>query len=63
MERWSLRLGEPWTNSVASLTMPAERHGEPVVLKIGVPDREGEFEAEALRRLDGRATVRLLDDE
>lgn len=63
MERWSLTLGEPWTNSVASLTMPAERQGEPVVLKIGVPDREGEFEAEALRRLDGRATVRLLDDD
>ena len=62
-ERWSLTLGEPWTNSVASLTMPAERDGEPVVLKIGIPDREGEFEAEALRRLDGDGAVRLLDDE
>ncbi len=62
-ERWSLTLGEPWTNSVASLTMPAERDGEPVVLKIGIPDREGEFEAEALRPLDGHGAVRLLDDE
>jgi streptomycin 6-kinase len=61
--RWSLTLGEPWTNSVASLTMPAERDGEPVVLKIGIPDREGEFEAEALRRLDGNGAVRLLDDD
>jgi streptomycin 6-kinase len=62
-ERWSLALGEPWTNSVASLTMPAERDGEAVVLKIGIPDREGEFEAEALRRHDGRGAVRLLDDD
>jgi streptomycin 6-kinase len=62
-QRWSLMLGEPWTNSVASLTMPAERDGEPVVLKIGIPDREGEFEAEALRRLDGRGAVRLLHDD
>jgi len=63
VERWSLTLGEPWTNSVASLTLPAERDGEPVVLKIGIPDREGEFEAEALRRLDGAGAVRLLDDD
>jgi streptomycin 6-kinase len=63
VERWSLTLGEPWTNSVASLTMPAERDGEVVVLKIGIPDREGEFEAEALRRHDGRGAVRLLDDD
>lgn len=62
-ERWSLTLGAPWTNSVASLTMPAERDGEPVVLKIGIPDREGELEAEALRRLDGNGAVRLLDDD
>jgi streptomycin 6-kinase len=62
-ERWSLTLGEPWTNSVASLTMPAERDGQPVVLKIGIPDREGEHEAEALRRLDGNGAVRLLDDD
>jgi streptomycin 6-kinase len=33
------------------------------VLKIGIPDREGEFEAEALRRLDGNGAVRLLDDD
>lgn len=62
-ERWSLTLGEPWTNSVASLTMPAQRDGEAVVLKAGLPDREGEFEAEALRRLDGNGAVRLLDDD
>ena len=62
-ERWSLTLGAPWTNSVASLTMPAERHGQSVVLKIGIPDREGEFEAEALRQLDGNGAVSLLDED
>ena len=62
-ERWSLSLGQPWTNSVASLTMPAERDGEPVVLKIGIPDREGEFEAEALRRFDGNGAALLLAED
>lgn len=62
-ERWSLTLGEPWTNSVASLTMPAERDGQAVVLKIGIPDREGEFEAEALRRLGGNGAVFLLEED
>ncbi|MGZ8614582.1 MAG: aminoglycoside phosphotransferase family protein [Actinomycetota bacterium] len=61
--RWSLTLGEPGTNRVATLTMPAERDGESVVLKIGIPDREGEFEGEALRRLDGNGAVRLFDDD
>ena len=63
VERWSLVLGEPWTNSVASLTMPAARGGVDVVLKIGIPDREGEFEGEALRRHAGDGAVRLLDED
>ena len=63
VERWSLTLGEPWMTRVASLTMPAARDGEAVVLKIGIPDREGEFEAEALRRLGGRGAVLLLDED
>ncbi len=33
------------------------------MLKIGIPDREGEFEAEALRRLDGSGAVFLLDED
>ena len=61
-ERWSLTLGEPWTNSIASLTMPARRGGEAVVLKIGIPDREGEHEGEALRRVGGDGAVLLLDE-
>jgi hypothetical protein len=63
VERWSLEVGSPWTNSVASLTMPATRDGNPVVLKIGVPDREGEFEGEALRQQHGAGAVRLLDED
>jgi len=64
-ERWSLDLGEPWTNSVASLTMPAVRRdeGERLVLKVQYPDREGEREAEALRRWQGDGTVRLVDHD
>lgn len=62
VERWFLDVGDPWTNSVASLTMPAVRGGDDVVLKIGIPDREGEFEAEALRRHGGDGAVRLLDE-
>jgi streptomycin 6-kinase len=63
VERWALEVGSPWTNSVASLTMPATRDGNPVVLKIGVPDREGEFEGEALRQQHGAGAVRLLDED
>lgn len=62
-ERWSLILGDPWTNSVASLTMPATREGTDVVLKIGIPDREGAHEAEALRLLGGDGAVLLLEDD
>ena len=63
VDRWRLDLGEPWTDSVASLAMPAERDGQAVVLKIGIPDREGKFEAEALRQLAGNGAARLLDED
>ena len=62
-ERWSLDLGDPWTNSVASLTMAARRGGERLVLKIQFPDREGRHEAEALRRWNGDGAVRLVDND
>jgi streptomycin 6-kinase len=61
--RWSLELGEPWTNSAASLTMPATRGTERLVLKIQLPDRDGDHEAEALRRWDGAGAVRLIDHD
>ncbi|MEO8476189.1 MAG: aminoglycoside phosphotransferase family protein [Actinomycetota bacterium] len=62
-ERWALRLASPWTNSVASLTMPAERDGESLVLKIQFPDREGRHEAAALARWGGDGAVRLVDHD
>ncbi len=60
---WSLDLGEPWTNSAGSLTMPATRGGERAVLKIQFPDREGLHQADALRRWDGDGAVRLIDHD
>jgi streptomycin 6-kinase len=62
-ERWGLELGEPWANSVASLTMPADRDGERLVLKLQLPDREVEHEADALRRWDGDGAVRLIEHD
>ena len=61
--QWSLELGEPWTNSSGSLTMPATRGGERVVLKIQFPDREGLHQADVLRRWDGDGAVRLVDHD
>jgi streptomycin 6-kinase len=60
---WSLELGEPWSNSSGSLTMPATRGREGLILKIQLPDREGVHEADALRRWDGAGAVRLIDHD
>lgn len=61
--RWSLDLGAPYPDSYVSLVIPAERNGEPVVLKIQFPGRESAHEAEALRRWNGDGAVRLLDHD
>ena len=61
--RWGLVLGPPWTNSVASWTMPAERDGEALVLKLAFPDREGLHEPDALARWGGAGAVRLIDHD
>src|SRR5439155_7189362 len=58
---WSLTLGEAFPYAYASLAIPAVRtDGSAAVLKIAFPDRESEFEAAALERLDGDGAVRLL---
>ncbi len=57
---WDLRLGDPFEYAFASLAVRATRDREPVVLKIGFPDRESEHEADALRTWDGDGAVRLL---
>jgi streptomycin 6-kinase len=65
--RWELRpAGEPFADGSVSLTLPAElADGTPAVLKLQVPHRESEHEADALEAWDGDGAVRLLarDDE
>lgn len=60
VERWSLRLGEPFPWSNYSLAVPA---GDDAVLKLNFPDRESRHEGEALAHYDGRGAVRLLAHE
>ena len=61
VERWSLRVGEPFAYAYASLALPAALpDGAEAVLKIGFPDRESEHEAAALARWNGEGAVRLL---
>jgi streptomycin 6-kinase len=61
VERWSLRIGEPYSYAHVSLVVRAELpDGTPAVLKIGFPHRESEHEAAALAHYDGHGAVRLL---
>jgi streptomycin 6-kinase len=60
-EMWSLLLGDPFPYAYASLAMPARLpDGGEAVLKISLPDRESEYEAEALLHWNGHGAVRLL---
>jgi streptomycin 6-kinase len=60
-EMWSLFLGDPFPYAYASLAMPARLpDGGEAVLKISLPDRESEYEAEALLHWNGHGAVRLL---
>jgi streptomycin 6-kinase len=60
--RWSLTLGEPYTQGAAGYTVRAETNdGTPVVLKLVHPHRESEHEADALEAWAGDGAVRLLD--
>ena len=59
--QWSLTIGEPFTYAFASLALPADRaDGSDAVLKVQYPDRESEYEAAALRLMDGEGAVQLL---
>jgi streptomycin 6-kinase len=61
-ERWSLRLGEPFSHGNISLTVPATRSdGEQAVLKLNFPEEESEHEADALEHWRGEGAVRLLE--
>jgi streptomycin 6-kinase len=60
-DAWELEVGPPFTNSHASLAMPATgRDGRPLVLKLQLPDRESRFEAAALARWNGDGAVSLI---
>ena len=59
---WVLQVGKPYAASSVSLALPATRaDGSPAVLKIQFPDRESEYEADALARWGGEGAVRLLE--
>lgn len=61
-EEWGLGLGEPYPPGAASehVVRAELTDGTPAVLKIGVPHRESEEEADALERWAGDGAVRLL---
>jgi len=61
-EEWDLTLGEPYMPGAASefVARVELADGTPAVLKIGIPHRESEHEADALERWDGDGAVRLL---
>lgn len=60
-DRWRLDLdGAPMHGSNA-LVLPVRRDGEPLVLRMTLPDADTAAEIRALRFWNGRGTVRLLD--
>jgi streptomycin 6-kinase len=60
--RWSLTIGPPFPQLSYNYAAPAMRvDGTSLVVKVCVPDREFETEAEALRLYAGRGAVELLD--
>ena len=61
VERWDLRLGEPYAAGAAGYTARVDLlDGTPAVLKLIYPHRESEHEAAALELYDGDGVVRLL---
>ena len=63
-ERWSLRLGQPFTGGEVSLVLEASAaDGTPCVLKINFPEPESEHEAPAMEHWGGRGAAALLDHD
>ena len=66
LDRWSLRLGAVFEapRMIAFVAaVQAEAPATPAVLKINMPHRESEHEADALAHWEGRGAVRLLASE
>ena len=61
-EEWGLlELGEQYAPGAGGFAAPAVLgDGTPAVLKLGIPHREAEQEADALERWNGEGAVRLL---
>ena len=61
-EEWAFTVGEAYTPGAASehVVRVELADGTPAVLKIGIPHRESEHEADALERWGGDGAVRLL---
>jgi streptomycin 6-kinase len=63
-EIWSLRVGEAFAGSHVSWSAPADLpNGAPAVLKINFPERESEYEGDALAFWAGEGAVRLLAED
>jgi streptomycin 6-kinase len=61
VEKWALRLEQPYPQSFVSIVFPATLpDGFPAVLKIQWPHPESEHEHEALQLWNGNGAVRLL---
>jgi len=61
--RWELSLGEPFLLSYNYVCAAKRLDGTPVVLKIGVPNRELTSEIRALRLYAGQGACRLLEGD
>lgn len=61
-KRWALTVGTPVDGLSYNFVAPAVRSdGTPIMLKLGVPNKELDSEIEALRLYDGRGSCRLID--
>jgi len=60
-DRWQLDVGEPFSGSYVSLTVPVRRADDSAVLKVNFPDAESEHEPDALELWDGVGAARLLE--
>jgi streptomycin 6-kinase len=62
VDRWGLRLGEPYEPGAVGHAVRADLpDGRRAVLKLIYPDRESEHEADALALWNGHGAVQLLD--
>ena len=59
--RWQLTNLQPFPNLSYHFVARAKQFGNPVVLKLGVPNPEFNQAAQALRAFDGHGCVRLLE--